>query len=443
MDVKNPENVEWLSVSEFAKRLKISQRTIWRNIDNYEIRKDTIGHGSKIFIKFIAGVTDRSDKNVAGVTRRCDKKSAGVTPSCDTGVTFRCDTDEVRCDKIEGRRDINIANKNISQVILIKGGNSSHSAENNIAVCQEIVPILSQPLPDDVLEQILVTADTISHIEPTHPDWDVTRTDDKDRAWAKFEITKAFTKYRTESKAQGIRMSASGEIFVSRLRRGDFCRTSFNTLKKNKIAVVTLERYERILRDSDDPNSPVSLLEGFRFCGRKPLIEADVRNWIKALAVDERNLDPSWIYKYLTDQLSMFDPPQTLSISERTLQLMVKEARNDPFAMAYVKGKESIKNKIKLHTPRINDLLPGEMWESDGHVCNVLVKSPFYYHRNHYNRYLIRPTLIVWRDVSTGFVVGYRVCLTENSDAVRYSLMDSIARYGLPQRARLDNGKSY
>jgi transposase InsO family protein len=50
---------------------------------------------------------------------------------------------------------------------------------------------------------------------------------------------------------------------------------------------------------------------------------------------------------------------------------------------------------------------------------------------------------MVWLDVGTGTIVGYRVCLSENKGAVRNSLMDAISRFGTPEHIRVDNGGAY
>ncbi|MCL2065147.1 MAG: Mu transposase C-terminal domain-containing protein [Candidatus Cloacimonetes bacterium] len=196
-----------------------------------------------------------------------------------------------------------------------------------------------------------------------------------------------------------------------------------------------------MLRYSGDLEHPYSLLENLRYCGRKSRLDPLLRNRIRELAVDERNLQPSWIYTFLNDQLLMFD--ECLPISERTVQIMVRDFRRDIYTKSLGKGKKEMKNKVKLHVVRINDLMPGEIFESDAHVCNLLLKSPFYCHRNPSKRYLVRPVLIVWLDVATGTIVGHRVCLSENKNAVKNSLIDAIARFGIPQKIRLDNSGSY
>ena len=287
----------------------------------------------------------------------------------------------------------------------------------------------------------LVMPEQVSPSRQSNTEWDKARLEDKNRAWAKFRIVKAFIQYRMEHKANGIGKNISGPNFVKLLLRGEVCREEMNLLKVGEIAFPTLRRWEKKLCDSGNMDSPVSMLESFRFCGRKSQIDAYLRNTIRQLAVDERNLNPNWIYLFLSDQLELTE--QVLPFSVRHLQRMVRAYRKEVFTVSLSKGKETLKNKVKLHTPRINDLLPGELFESDGHRCNILVKSPFYYHRNPSYRYLVRPTIVAWIDVGTSLIVGYRVCLNENKTAIRNSLMDAISRFGIPDKIRMDNGGAY
>jgi transposase InsO family protein len=242
-------------------------------------------------------------------------------------------------------------------------------------------------------------------------------------------------------KSKGIILAVSGANFVKKLNKGDFCRNALNRLQINKLAIQTLIKWECLVKASDDMESPVSLLEAYRHCGRPSKFEPFVRKMIKDLSTDPRNLSPEWIYNYINDQLGIDD--KELDISKRSIQLLVAGFRSDVNAMAQAQGKSVVRNNVKLHNVRINDLLPGELWESDGHKCNVLVKSPFYAYHKINKRYLVRPVVIFWWDVATGMIVGYRVCLNENKGATRNALMDSILTYGLPKSIRVDNAGSY
>ncbi|MCL2065036.1 MAG: Mu transposase C-terminal domain-containing protein [Candidatus Cloacimonetes bacterium] len=284
-----------------------------------------------------------------------------------------------------------------------------------------------------------VSADTMQ--DPSQTAWEVARQEDRVRAWAKFEIVKTFISYRMEYSAKGFKYSESGESFVRKLHNGEICIEAYNQLKVSKLALPTIITWERMLRVGGDLDSPYSLLESYRHCGRKSRIDASLRSWIMELAIDQRDLDPNWIYLFLVDQYEMMD--KQLPISPRTLQLLVRDFRKNVFTKSLGKGSKEIKNKVKLHNVRINDLMPGELYESDGHHANFFVKSPFYCHRSYGKRYLVRPVIIFWIDVATGTIVGYRACLTENKGAVKNSLMDAISRFGTPQKIRVDNGGAY
>ena len=146
-------------------------------------------------------------------------------------------------------------------------------------------------------------------------------------------------------------------------------------------------------------------------------------------------------YQLLSDELSWIG--QEMPISKRTLQVMVREFRKEVMTMALGQGKKSYQNNVKLHCVRVNDLAPGQLWESDFHLTNILCKSPFYAHRNQARRFLVRPTIVAWIDVATGTITGYRVCLSENKTAARNSLLDGIQRFGVPEKARVDNSSAY
>jgi cytidine deaminase len=310
--------------------------------------------------------------------------------------------------------------------------------ETGEAIAQDLQQAFQNEQLTETNQLNIKTADTD---EIDNPEWKNSRKEDRERAIAKFEITKRFMCYRNEMKAKGICLAKSGPNFVKRLKKGDFCRNALCILKINKIELPTLKKWERILKASDDIDSPVSLLEAYRHCGRPCNLEPFIIKMIRDYCSDPRNHSAEWIYNQLLERLELEDIE--LNTSKRSIQLMVAEFKNDINTKARGQGKSAMRNKVKLHNVRINDLLPGELWESDGHKCNVLVKSPFYTYHKVSKRYLVRPVVIFWWDVATGQIVGYRVCLNENKGATRNALMDAILIYGLPKGIRVDNAGSY
>ena len=72
---------------------------------------------------------------------------------------------------------------------------------------------------------------------------------------------------------------------------------------------------------------------------------------------------------------------------------------------------------------------------ADGHRFDVFVRFP--------DGEIGRPCLIGWQDLSSGKLLGYRLCDHESSDAVRLSLCDVVTTYGVPAHAWLDNGRAF
>ena len=111
--------------------------------------------------------------------------------------------------------------------------------ENN-----ELVELFkSQPNLEEY--RALEVTEQVSQLFQSNPDWDKARLEDKNRAWAKFRIVKAFIRYRMEHKANGIGKNISGPNFVKLLLRGEVCREEMNLLKVGEIAFPTLRRWEK------------------------------------------------------------------------------------------------------------------------------------------------------------------------------------------------------
>ncbi|MCL2065037.1 MAG: hypothetical protein FWG98_11820 [Candidatus Cloacimonetes bacterium] len=193
---------------------------------------------------------------------------------------------------------------------------------------------------------ISLKTETETKPDPSKLAWEMAREEDRQRAYAKFEIVKTFISYRMEYISKGFKYSDIGKSFMIKLKNGEVCLEAFNKLNTSKLALPTLITWTRMLRYSGDLEHPYSLLESFRYCGRKSRLDPLLRNRIRELAIDERNLEPSWIYTFLNHQLSMFD--EFLPISERTLQIMVRDFRRDIYTKSLGKGKKEVKNKVKL-----------------------------------------------------------------------------------------------
>ncbi|MDN4346322.1 transposase, partial [Citrobacter freundii] len=65
-----------------------------------------------------------------------------------------------------------------------------------------------------------------------------------------------------------------------------------------------------------------------------------------------------------------------------------------------------------------------EWINGDGYQHNVFVRW--------FNGEIIRPKTWFWQDVHSRKIVGWRADVSENSDSIRLSLMDTLKTYGKP-----------
>ncbi|MCL1826743.1 MAG: hypothetical protein FWG20_01765 [Candidatus Cloacimonetes bacterium] len=328
----------WTPIPEVLQKLNISLRTLRRKVKSEELTAKLM----KI---------DGKGNNNLFIWIEATNVEKPVEKSADTSSMLPKQVEIIINEESISNDDEVVITDDLQQVFL-----NHQKTENNVKI-----------LPSTEVNSQLPNINKYGIIDNT--DWKNARKQDRERAIAKFEITKCFMDYRKEMKAKGVILAVSGANFVKKLNKGDFCRNALNKLNINKLAIQTLIKWECMVKASDDIDSPVSLLEAYRHCGRPSKIEPFIRKMIKDLSADPRDLSPEWIYNYINDQLEFED--KELDISKRSIQLMVAEFKNDTNTMARSQGKSAIRNKVKLHNVRINDILPGELWESDGHKCNV------------------------------------------------------------------------
>lgn len=132
---------------------------------------------------------------------------------------------------------------------------------------------------------------------------------------------------------------------------------------------------------------------------------------------------------------------RTLSYS--TIYRYIKKFISYPVAVAAREGEETFERLCVPKTRRdYESIRAGDIWNSDGHTANVFVINDVF--ENKKNE-VVRPTIVVWKDVKSRKIVGYSVDVTENTQLVFNAFADAVRKNGyyLPRHILVDNGKSY
>lgn len=90
-----------------------------------------------------------------------------------------------------------------------------------------------------------------------------------------------------------------------------------------------------------------------------------------------------------------------------------------------------------MHPPQrrtVQDIEALEWINGDGYKHNVFVEW--------WNGEPVRPVTWFWQDIRTRKIVGYRCDISENTDSIRFSLMDVIKNYGIPKDITIDNTRA-
>ena len=106
--------------------------------------------------------------------------------------------------------------------------------------------------------ELILTNETNTSLKvetETKPDssklaWEMAREEDRQRAYTKYEIVKAFISYRMEYISKSFKYSDIGKSFITKIHNGEICMDAFSNLHTSKLALPTLITWTRTLRYS-------------------------------------------------------------------------------------------------------------------------------------------------------------------------------------------------
>lgn len=120
--------------------------------------------------------------------------------------------------------------------------------------------------------------------------------------------------------------------------------------------------------------------------------------------------------------------------SEKTVSRWLNDLPVEVVTLAR-EGRDAVKNLIPAQERDRTHLHALQAVNADGHKFDVRVEWP--------DGTIGRPLLVAWQDLYSGLILSWRVDRSENTDAIQLALGDLVERYGIPDRAYLDNGRAF
>lgn len=103
----------------------------------------------------------------------------------------------------------------------------------------------------------------------------------------------------------------------------------------------------------------------------------------------------------------------------------------------YREGSKALDDDVLPYVQRDYEAIAAnEWWVSDYHTLDLMV-------RDDETNEIYRPHIVVWMDIRSRKILGWRMRKESDSDGVILSFKDAVAGHGIPQNVYLDNGKEY
>jgi hypothetical protein len=300
--------------------------------------------------------------------------------------------------------------------------------------------------------------------------WGLLDKDQRRVAESRNRIRLAWLDYKYDFKVRGYSQAEADRTFEIKLSLGEICPEDVMFLKPRReflvmwnpkhklLSIKVIAKWDKWFKDDGDTNDyPLSLVDERKGnSGRSRGIDKlsgvdgkdmivrdqgiDTRKYIMKLA-SLREYKAIEIYRLA--ELIYLKQGHGFDLTLRQVRKIVSDVNKDPYLIAHTRQNRAALDAVTTIVNRKNDAMPGDLWESDGHTMNNLVISPFYRHSNKSFRFLVRPVTVLWYDVATGCVVGWKMSIGENTNVVRTSLRAGISSFGVPRKVRLDRAGGY
>lgn len=119
----------------------------------------------------------------------------------------------------------------------------------------------------------------------------------------------------------------------------------------------------------------------------------------------------------------------------RTLQRRIEREFSSIGITMARKGQDAAKRRYPAQERDRSVFKALEAVNADGHKFDLFARGE--------DGTIARPIAVVWQDLYSGKIIACRVGATESAALVRLATADMVERYGIPDRAWMDNGRAF
>ncbi|EIA0558308.1 MULTISPECIES: transposase domain-containing protein [Citrobacter freundii complex] len=290
-------------------------------------------------------------------------------------------------------------------------------------------------LPPEVRAELLATRGLIETSSglitlPQEPERVAADDLDRQRLWSAWE------KATGEQRLHAERRTKAAALVAELMASGVGNRKAITLAAKQlQISEGTLRNlYYKVKDFSPDLWGPVLLdrrVREKRVTGRSAEISDDA--WQFFLGDYLRNEAPFFSKCYERLEIAAETHGWTIP-AERTLRRKLEREVDPRIVVATREGENALAQMHPSQQRTVAQLHAMEWINGDGYQHNVFVRW--------FNGEIIRPKTWFWQDVHSRKIVGWRADVSENSDSIRLSLMDTLKTYGKPQHITIDNTRA-
>lgn len=127
-------------------------------------------------------------------------------------------------------------------------------------------------------------------------------------------------------------------------------------------------------------------------------------------------------------------------LPERTMRRRLDTAVSGPTQVLARKGLDALKRLYPAQVRDKTSLSALEVVNADFHRFDVFVRWPA---APGEEPEIVRPQMVAFQDIHSGFILSWRVDVTPNSTAVMLAAGDMIETWGIPEHVLFDNGREF